>query len=438
MNHRRTLEVLVFKVINKNIDKIAITLRSKVSNFFQKFRKYIKRLLFPLYLFPIKLVTYSFYYFLKFLILFLIKLIKLLWFLIKWPFLGLPNFIKTIVWIGIVVYIMFSLLVIVDYIERQYGNFDKFFCDYGVKAKLKSSVVRIIGGYGEGSGFFISPSEVVTNFHVIADEPSPKVVFSDGHFETPTKIVGNKNMDIAVLTLNESYPDKVYELREDFELRFDETLLSAGYPLGSEITGDATIVKGNFIDFRRSRKDYVGYIQTNISLVKGMSGGPLVDQCGDLVGVNTQSLAGISFFITAFDVKNNLHNLTDQEITKIEVDPTKSPEDAVFAFYTYLKARQMEKGFELLSTKYLEKTNFTEWTNRFTDILDVEVINTEKYENSKDVVFVKFSTQNWIAGELESHFYQGTWETVLEDNIYKMNKSKIEEVDKPEWDWFYE
>ncbi len=423
-------------IINKNIDKISNILHGKATIFLDKFKKYIKRLLFPLYLFPIKLLTYSTYYFVKFLIVFLIKLFKLLWFLIKWPFLKFTNFIKTIVWFGLTIYICFSLLVIADYITRQYGDISKLWCDVGVKTKLQSSVARIIGGYGEGSGFFITPTEVVTNFHVIADEPSPKVVFSDGHFETPIKIVGDKNMDIAVLTLAGNYPEKVYELRDLYDLHDDEILLSAGYPLGSEITGNPTIVKGNFIDFRRSRRDFVGYIQTNISLVKGMSGGPLVDQCGNLVGVNTQSLAGISFFITAFDVKNNLHNLTDQEITKIEVDPTKSPEDAVFAFYTYLKARQMEKGFELLSSKYLEKTNFTEWTNRFTDILDVEVINTEKYENSKDTVYVKFSTQNWVDGELETHYYQGTWETVLEDNMFKMNKSKIEEVDNPEWDWF--
>lgn len=402
-------------------------MKSKTKEVFNNFKKYIKRLLFPLYLFPIKLLTYSSYYLLKF-----------IWKIISWPFRKWSNFFKTILWSFTLIYFLFSLIVIFDYLSREYGSIDKMFCGAGVKNKLEKSTVRIIGGYGEGSGFFISPSEVVTNFHVIADEPSPKVVFSDGHFETPTKIVGDKNMDIAVLTLNGSYPDKVYELKEVYNLYEDEILLSAGYPLGSGITGNPTIVKGNFIDYRKSRKDYVGYIQTNISLVKGMSGGPLVDQCGALVGVNTQSLAGMSFFITASDVKNNLHNLTDQEITKIEVDPSKSPEDAVFAFYTYLKARQMEKGYELLSKKYLEKTNFTEWTNRFTDILDVDVISTEMYENLEDTVFVKFGTLNWVDGEAEYRFYEGTWQTVEEDNLFKMNKSKIIEVENPEWNWFYE
>lgn len=402
-------------------------MKNKFSNLLKNFKTYIKKLLFPLWLFPIKLVTYSTYYFLK-----------LLWKIISWPFRKWSNFGKTILWSVILTYFLFSLLVIFDYLSREYGNLDKIFCGAGVKDRLKSSVVRIIGGYGEGSGFFISPTEVVTNFHVISDEPSPKVVFPDGHFETPEKIVGEKNMDIAVLTLKNSYPDFVYELPTGFSLVGNEPLLSAGYPLGSDITGDATIVKGNFIDFRRSRKDVIGYLQTNISLVKGMSGGPLVDQCGAVVGVNTQSLAGISFFITASDVKENLVNLTDQEITKIEVDPSKSPEEAVYAFYTYLKARQMEKGFNLLSTKYLEKTNYTEWTNRFTDILDVDVISTEKWEDSDNTVFVKFTTTNWVDGEAEYHYYEGTWETIIEEGIYKMNKSKIKEVNDPDYSWFYE
>jgi len=43
----------------------------------------------------------------------------------------------------------------------------------------------------------------------------------------------------------------------------------------------------------------------------------------------------------------------------------------------------MQEGFGLLSTKYLEKTNFEEWTSRFTDILDVDVIKTERFENTK-------------------------------------------------------
>ena len=36
------------------------------------------------------------------------------------------------------------------------------------------------------------------------------------------------------------------------------------------------------------------------------------------------------------------------------------------------------------------------------------------------------------------HYYEGTWQTVKEDDVYKMLKSKITEVENPGWDWFYE
>ena len=105
----------------------------------------------------------------------------------------------------------------------------------------------------------------------------------------------------------------------------------------------------------------------------------------------------------------------------------------------------MQDGFNLLSKKYLEKTNFTEWTNRFTNILDVEIFKSEKFDNAKalgintdDTAFVKFGTKNWVDGEAEWHYYEGTWQTVKEDGVYKMLKSKIKEVTEPGWDWFYE
>ncbi len=154
--------------------------------------------------------------------------------------------------------------------------------------------------------------------------------------------------------------------------------------------------------------------------------------------VNTFSLSGQSLFISTYDVQKLKDRFTDQEITKIKVDPAKSPEDAVYAFYTYLKARRMEEGFKLLSKAYLQKTNFEEWTNRFTDILDVEVYKVDKFENSKDTVFIKFGTLNWVDNDSEMHFYEGTWQTVKEDGVYKMLKSKIKEVDKPDSSWFYE
>ena len=208
--------------------------------------------------------------------------------------------------------------------------------------------------------------------------------------------------------------------------------------VGHVDAGKSTVVEGNFIEIRTSRKNPVNYIQTDINLVEGMSGGPLTDQCGNMIGINTMGLAGLSMFISADYAKTVIPKFTDTDVKKITVDPSKSPADAVSAFYTYLKTRRMKDGFNLLSTEYLKKTSFEEWTNRFTDILDVLIISVKPQENSRDSAFIKFGTKNWVDGEVDIHYYEGTWQTVLESGIYKMLKSNIKEVTDPGWDWFYE
>ncbi|TSC90096.1 MAG: Peptidase S1 and S6, chymotrypsin/Hap [Microgenomates group bacterium Gr01-1014_5] len=419
-------------------EKLANKIRTRGFNLVKRLKAYFKRLLFPLYLFPLKLVTYSLYYLIKIIIKTLLGLAVIVFEAVIFPFRSLKNFLKSIFILGICIYLVASLFVIADYLTNQYGYMGKFLCSFGVRDKMVGSVVRVVGGYSEGTGFFIAPDQVLTNFHVIAYEPSPKIIFPDGNFVTPTKILGNKDIDLAVLFIEKHYADLVLPLPDSIALYADEQLIATGYALGTSLTGKATSLRGRFIDFRKSKQMPIGYTQTDISLVKGMSGGPLVDQCGAVVGINTMSLAGLSLFINADSAKTMVPDFTDQNVAKIEVDPSVSPEEAVKAFYTYLKARRMEDGFKLLSREYLKKTNFEEWTNRFTDILDVNVIKSEQFENTKDTALVKFSTKNWVDGEAEMHFYEGTWETIKEDGVYKMLKSNIKEVAEPGFAWFYE
>lgn len=188
---------------------------------------------------------------------------------------------------------------------------------------------------------------------------------------------------------------------------------------------------------RSTRAKPATFIQTDINLVEGMSGGPLVDRCGKVMGVNTAGVAGLSLFLSYYSFAGVWNIFSDADIAKIDLDPAASPEEAVEAFYTYLKARRMEDGFELLSVYYLASTDFEEWTSRFPDVIDVQVYQTQLVEGTDRTVVVKFSTKIWDGEEAQYHYYEGTWETVWEDGMYKMLKSDIEEVGEPGWEWFY-
>src|SRR5438034_2744878 len=72
--------------------------------------------------------------------------------------------------------------------------------------QLQKSIVRIIGGEAEGSGFAIDKNTILTNFHVIQFEASPKVVLPDNTFQTAQIVLADKDDDLALLKIDASVP----------------------------------------------------------------------------------------------------------------------------------------------------------------------------------------------------------------------------------------
>jgi serine protease Do len=137
-----------------------------------------------------------------------------------------------------------------------------------------------------GSGFVIDPSGiVVTNNHVIADADEITVIFNDGSRLKAELIGKDQKVDIALLRVKSDKPLKAVTFGDSEKLRLGEWVIAIGNPFSLGGTVTAGIVSARNRDINSG--PYDNYIQTDASINRGNSGGPLFNLEGEVVGINT-------------------------------------------------------------------------------------------------------------------------------------------------------
>jgi serine protease Do len=155
-----------------------------------------------------------------------------------------------------------------------------------------------------GSGFIIDPSGiVVTNNHVISEADEITVILNDGTRLKAELIGKDQKTDLALLRVKPDKPLKAVKFGESEKLRLGEWVIAIGNPfsLGGSVT--AGIVSARNRDINSG--PYDNYIQTDASINRGNSGGPLFNLDGEVVGINTAIISpsggsiGIGFAVPA-------------------------------------------------------------------------------------------------------------------------------------------
>jgi len=159
-----------------------------------------------------------------------------------------------------------------------------------------------------GSGFIISQDGyIVTNTHVVDNASKIKVTLNNKR-ELTAKVVGkDKYSDVALLKV-EATGLPMVNLGDSDKLEVGQWVVAIGAPFGLDHSATQGIVSA----LSRSLPDgtYVPFIQTDVAVNPGNSGGPLFDLNGNVVGVNSQIYSrsggymGISFAIPVNLVKN--------------------------------------------------------------------------------------------------------------------------------------
>lgn len=162
---------------------------------------------------------------------------------------------------------------------------EDFFKDFGGKKGQKGPRERKATSLG--SGFIIDKEGiVVTNNHVIDGADEIFVIFQDGE-KVPATLVGrDKKTDLAVLRIDAKDRELVaVPWGNSDKSRVGDWVLAIGNPFGLGGTVTAGIISARGRDIRSG--PYDDYIQTDASINKGNSGGPLFNMKGEVIGINT-------------------------------------------------------------------------------------------------------------------------------------------------------
>lgn len=327
-------------------------------------------------------------------------------------------------------------------VENKLGGKDLLLCNEKESIeKVRKSVVRVVGAYSEGSGFAVKENVVLTNFHVIEFEPSPKVIMPDNTVATAVILMGDKNADLALLEINGKLP--VVKWGDTKKLNPADELLAIGFPFGGDLVGESTVNKGSLSGKRHQKESNLDYIQTDATLNPGVSGGPMINICGEVVGVNTAGTGGLGLAISSESIKQKWLDMavaTDslKDVKRIVFEPEKGPVEAVSAFYNYLKLRKMNEAYRLLSDNFLNGHEFDYWKKGYEPNLDTSVFLIKLDPQKQNFVNVKLTTKDLIDDEIVLKYFEGFWEVKNIDGKWLLWDPEIREIKDPVYSWFYE
>ena len=174
--------------------------------------------------------------------------------------------------------------------------FSQFFRRFPVPLPQADSPVR-----GVGSGFIVSPDgTILTNAHVVDGAKSVTVKLTDRR-EFTAKVIGKDSQsDVAVLKIDAKGLPTV-KLGDSSKVRVGQWVAAIGSPFGFENTVTSGIVSAKAR--RLPNENYVPFLQTDVPVNPGNSGGPLFNMNGEVVGINAQiysrtgGFQGLSFAV---------------------------------------------------------------------------------------------------------------------------------------------
>lgn len=205
-----------------------------------------------------------------------------------------------------------------------------------------------------GSGFVISEDGlVVTNQHVVGNNPSEIMIFTTGGETFQADLLGSDELtDIALLQIKSDEVFEFVEFSNSDEIMVGEWAIALGNPFGLFDDGMPTVTVGVVSatnrDFQANPnlpRIYIDMIQTDAAINRGNSGGPLLNSEGKVIGINTfiytggtsAGFVGLGFAIPSNRVDRIISQLMTSGVVLLDyntgMDFTSMTEELIYRYH---------------------------------------------------------------------------------------------------------
>lgn len=316
-------------------------------------------------------------------------------------------------------------------------------CSQSNLARIIESIVKIDGDESTGSGFWIRPDIVLTNNHVVFFNDNLKIIdYSNNRQEFDAQVLFTDTVrDLALLKVSGAN-FKPLSFRKT-KPRVMEDVYAFGFPLDLNLTVTRGIVSAITTDDFDDRT----YLQTDATINSGNSGGPLVDVCGRVAGVNTSGLRdadNISFATISDQVEKRVEEMIVAG-EKLSQDPKTMATmyqnehvETVAKYYYTLGEGKIKEAYDFYSLPRQLRLPYGYWSKIWENTLFVRlksvtptseptVVNVD-FVVTDELPDIDGSYSHSFWSDFVSREYSGTWKLVQENDEWKLDQAEIKQV----------
>ena len=188
-------------------------------------------------------------------------------------------------------------------------------------------IAEIRTGSGIGTGFIVHDAGlVITNKHVVEGNSQVGIRLATGEEYWGNVLNLHPTLDLAYIEIESGDTFRPLALGDSDATRVGDNVIAIGFPLGPELGLEPSVTRGII----SAKREDLGFLQTDASLNPGNSGGPLLNENGCVVGVNTgaivgtgegQAISGINFAIPVNDLRDALREVPDIPVCQAGAAP---------------------------------------------------------------------------------------------------------------------